>query len=178
MNVLPEQDIFVERLYRQYFKKLTLYSLATLKNPAQAQDTVQDTFHEAILHIEILMTHENPGGWLMQTLKNKIRESERSRRRYLRHFISLDSDISAELVPASEQIVEIHEPDENVSIEKVQQALTLEEFKFLTRFIFDKASHLEVAQEYGITVYASQKRLERIRKKLYEAFPERKRKKL
>jgi len=40
--------------------------------------------------------------------------------------------------------------------------------------VFDRASHLEVAQEFGISVYASQKRLERIREKLYTVFPERK----
>ena len=28
-------------------------------------------------------THENPGGWLMSTLKNKLKENERMRRRDL-----------------------------------------------------------------------------------------------
>jgi DNA-directed RNA polymerase specialized sigma24 family protein len=43
--------------------------------------------------------------------------------------------------------------------------------------VFDRASHQQVAQEFGISVYASQKRLERIRDKLYTVFPERKRRK-
>ena len=62
-------------------------------------------------------------------------------------------------------------------IEKIERALTREEYQLLKRLILDKASHLEVAKELGITVYASQKRLERIRGKLYKAFPEQKKKK-
>ena len=55
---------------------------------------------------------------------------------------------------------------------KADQALAPEEYQLLKRLILDKASHLEVARELGITVYASQKRLERIRDKLRREFPE------
>ena len=63
-------------------------------------------------------------------------------------------------------------------METIEQTLTAEEYQLLKRIILNKASHLEVAQELGITVYASQKRLERIRDKLGKAFPERKKKKI
>ena len=55
------------------------------------------------------------------------------------------------------------EPQEESVIEKVERVLTPEEYQLLKRLVFDRASHLEVAQEFGISVYASQKRLERIR---------------
>lgn len=175
--MLPEQDLLIEELHRKYFKKLTLYAMSALGNSDRAQDVVQDTFHQAVEHIDDIMVHENPGGWLMNTVKNKIRESERSRRRYLHRFLSLDSDISAELIPSSEAMTELYEVDDTLSLDKMEQALTPEEYRLLKRLIFDKSSHLEVAKELGITVYASQKRLERIRSKLHKAFPERNMKK-
>ncbi len=168
--MLPEQDLFIEELHRKYFRKLTLYAMSVLRNRDRAQDIVQDTFHQALEDIEGLMVHENPGGWLMNTVKNKIRESERARRRYINRFVSLDSEISEELMPASELAAELNEPDEVLTLEKIEQALTSEEYNLLKRLVFDKASHLEVAKELGITVYASQKRLERIRKKLRKKF--------
>lgn len=163
----PDQDRLIEQLHRDYFGKLTLYAAATLKNQSLAQDVVQDTFHEALRHIDTLMDHPNPGGWLMVTLKNKLREAERSRRRYLLRFLSLDTDLLTE--PGRED----PPPDRMRSLlEQIQQALTPEEYRLLTRLTIDGASHLEVAKEFHISVYASQKRLERIRKKLYQQFPQ------
>ena len=82
----PEQDSFFEGLYYQYFKRLMVYANTALGDPERAQDVVQDTFHEALRRIDVVSVHENPGGWLMQTLKYKIRESERDRQRQLRRF--------------------------------------------------------------------------------------------
>jgi hypothetical protein len=85
----------------------------------------------------------------------------------------LDSDAFATIPSFDEQ--ETHDPNEISSMmKKIAQALSPEEFHHLKRFIFDKASHKEVADESGITIWASQKRLERIRKKLFDVFPERK----
>ena len=92
--MLPEQDMFIENLHRKCFKKLTIYAASKLRDSDRAQDVVQDAFHEALVHIDDIMTHENPGGWLMKTVKNKILESERAHRRYIHRFLSLDSDIS------------------------------------------------------------------------------------
>lgn len=165
--MLPEQDKLIEDLYHQYFTKLTLYARARVNDPEITKEIVQDTFHEAVLHIDIIMSHENPGGWLMTVVKNKIRESERTRNRYMKRFISLDSEALAAVIPSSE----FSEPEDS-SVEEIEQALTTEEYKLLKRLVFDRASHLEVAKEFGISVYASQKRLERIRGKLYKVFPD------
>lgn len=171
--VLPEQDALIEKLYYENFRKLTLYAMSVVKNEDRAKDIVQDTFHEAIKHIDQLMTHENPAGWLMVTTKYKIQESERSRNRYLLRFLSLDTDVTEAQLSRHQETIEDHIANVPFPFEKIEQALTPDEFKLLTRFVFDKASHLTIAQEFGISVYASQKRLERIRKKLYETFPER-----
>lgn len=167
--MLPEQDRFIEELHLLYFNKLTIYATSVLRDSTRAQDVVQDTFHEAVLHIDRLLAHENPRGWLMVTLKNKIRESERARRRYITRFLSLDSDIATELVAEIEQL---DDSDQQVYL-KLEQTLTKDENHLLRRLIFENASHLEVSQELGITVWACQKRLERVRQKLRRVFPSR-----
>ncbi|MDR1156818.1 MAG: sigma-70 family RNA polymerase sigma factor [Oscillospiraceae bacterium] len=170
--MLPAQEVFLAALYRKNFGKIAIYAAVAMKDSVKAQDIAQDVFHEAILHIERLMIHDNPEGWLMQTAKNKIHENQRERTRYLQKFLSLDSDVFIEVFSLDEQ--EIHESNEISSMKKIAQALSPEEFHHLKRLVFDKASHKEVAGELGITIGASQKRLERIRKKLFDVFPERK----
>ena len=172
--MMPDKNELVERLYRLHFKKLFIYANAVLRDPEQAKDVVQDTFHEALRRIDVFAKHENPGGWLMNTLKNKLKENERTRRRDLLRLHSLDADFPDESNLPEELVAAQPEPQEESVIEKVERVLTPEEYQLLKRLVFDRASHLEVAQEFGISVYASQKRLERIREKLYTVFPERK----
>ena len=177
----PKERELVEQLYRQYFQKLFLYADAQLNDPERARDVVQDTFHEAIRHADALGSHEKPGGWLMRTLQNKLRESERARRRYLLRFLSLDSDFPDGVFPEGGAIPE-EPPDTGPAppgesaLEKIERALSPEEYRLLKRLVFDRASHLQVAREFHITVYASEKRLERIRDKLSAVFPGRRRK--
>ena len=67
-----------------------------------------------------------------------------------------------------------------LEVDKLHTALAMltpEEFRFLKRLVIDKAGHRAVAGEFGITLWASQKRLERIRAKLNEIFPEWRKKK-
>lgn len=165
--MLPEQDAFLEELFRKSINNLTLYATAVLRNDAMAKDVVQDTFHEAILHIDKLMTHENPGGWLMDTLKNKIRESNRAQNRYLHRFLSVDPDILAESAPLDDSFDRL---ECRLILEEISKLLTAEDLYLLERLTLDRASHLEVSKELGITVWASQKRLQYIREKLRNNF--------
>ena len=175
--MMPDKNELVERLYRLHFKKLFIYANAVLRDPEQAKDVVQDTFHEALRRIDVFATHGNPGGWLMSTLKNKLKENERARRRDLNRLLSLDADFPDERNLPEELVVAQPEPQGESVMEILERVLTPEEFRLLKRLVFDRASHQQVAQEFGISVYASQKRLERIRDKLYTVFPERKRRK-
>jgi RNA polymerase sigma factor (sigma-70 family) len=173
----PEQNSFLEALYYKNFGKLTIYARAVLGDATQAQEIVQDVFYEAVLHIDTLIVHKNPDGWLMQTEKNKIRESRRAYARHIRRFISLDSENSPEIASFDEPAAETARSNYTAAVQKIEQALSPEELHLLKRFIFDHASHMETAEEFDITVWASQKRLERVRKKLFEIFPEWKEKK-
>lgn len=164
----PEQDISFESLYRDNFKKLKLYAASRLRNPGQAEEVVQDTFYTAWNDRETLFQHKAPEAYLMTTLKYKIKESKRARQRYLRLFLSLDSSLLAEAAASSGPTLS----STDGLLESIKSALSPEEWHLLRRYVFEGASHLELAKELGVTVWTSQKRLERIRKKLREILPD------
>lgn len=167
----PQRARFLEQLYHDHFDRLTMYAAAVLKSRSRAQDVVQDTFHEAVRHIDTLADHPNPGGWLMLALKNKLREAERADRLHLLRYLSLDTDLSDEPGRLDPRLEDGPGEGGPSALERIHAALEPDEYRLLLRLTLDRASHLEVAKEFGISVYASQKRLERIRKKLRRLFP-------
>lgn len=169
----PGSNGLIETLFREYYSLLFRYAKISLQNADLAQDVVQDVFHEALKHQETLATHENPGGWLMQTLKNKLRECKRQLSRMGAMFRSLEE------FPEYKFLIKDDEIGEEIGsiLANIEQHLTEDEFYLLRRVTLDRASHLEVSKELNITVWTSQKRLERIRDKLLKLFPNRTRKK-
>ena len=155
--MMPDEKELVERLYRLHFKKLFIYANAALRNPELAKDVVQDTFHEAMRRIDVVAKHENPGGWLMNVVKNKLKEYERNRRRDLRYLLSLDADFPDESNLPEELVLAQPETQGEPVLEIIERLLTPEELRLLKRLVFGRASHQQVAQEFGISVYASQK---------------------
>ena len=175
--MVPEQELFFEQLYRNLFPELKIYAMRSLQNDAQAEEVVQDTFHEALQKIDILMCHENPEAWLVLTLQNKIRNHRRSIRKNRERVLSLDVSVIEELGWADATIEAVLDKLTVQDTEqRVRKALTDEEQYILRRLVFEEATHREIAQELGISVWTSQKRLERIRDKLEKLFPEYRRK--
>lgn len=169
--MLPEQDAFLEKLFRECVNDLILYATTTLRDATRAQDVVQDTFHEAILCMKDkdLMSHKNPGGWLMKTLKNKIKESNRTQVRYLNRVMYVEPDVLAVLAPPDDSFDRL---EYKLILEEISKVLTPEEMYLLERIVLDRASHLDVSKKMGITVWDSQKRFQRIKEKLRKKFPE------
>lgn len=169
----PSGNELIEALFREYYSLLLRYAIISLQNADLAQDVVQDVFHEALKHQETLATHDNPGGWLMQTLKNKLRECKRQLSRMRIMFQSLEE------LPNCSLLNEDREVGEGVDkvMDRIKHHLSEDEFYLLRRIVFDEASHLEVSKELNITVWTSQKRLTRIRDKLLKLYPDRTRKK-
>lgn len=166
--MLPEQDAFIEKLYHEFFTQLWIYAKAALGDPEQAQEVVQDTFHEAVRHIGILTAHDNPKGWLMDVLKKKIMHARRSRNRYILHFISLDSDLEF-----NDSVLSVEDPalsNGQDILKEIQRVLSEEEYALLRQITLEKRPYKNVAEELGITVWTCQKRIVRIRKKLKQHF--------
>ena len=167
----PEHRLLIKELYDTNLDAMMIRAEISLEDRLLARDVVQDTFHTAISKIEYLSTHENPSGWLMVTLKKKISEYNRAQRRYLRLCLAIAPDQLSPPDPTDELIDQLQSASEPPPLAKIKQILTKDEYRLLKRLTIDRASHLVVAKEFGISVYARQKRLERIRRKLARAFP-------
>ena len=172
----PEENDFLEKMYREYWDRLLRCACAKLRSTGQAQDIVQDVFHEAINQRETVLHHPNPGGWLMEVLRRKLWEHERWESKYLKYIVALDE--SHLQLPGREGVpgaaLEERESDEErrEKVARIRERLTPEEFHMIWRFAVEGASHLELAKELGITVWTSQKRISRIKAKIQAMFPD------
>ncbi len=160
--MLTREDDFIESLYRSEYVKLLGYAQKWVGKAGPAQDLVQDTFHEAVQNADTLRSHPNPQGWLMQTLKYKLMTYERDRARYAKLFVS--SEAVGEMAAPGSHMAEL--------MQTVKSTLTPQEFDLFERVILRGDSHLEAASELGITVWACQKRVSRIKEKLKKALGE------
>lgn len=108
----------------------------------------------------------------MQTLKNKMRNYTRARQR--------DAKVFDEYVDRAEDIAA---PDNFVNTIMTRATLSaIQEFVYANfkggdillfqRVLIDGRSHKDATEELRITVWTSQKRLERIRKRIKDAFPD------
>ena len=145
-----EANAFLEALYNANYERLYIYAENLLFNAAYAEEAVQETFFEAVRKQDALMRHAKPEAWLMETLKN--------------NFISLEQDLAQE----SKKLAVEDRPFGSISelLDAIRALLPPEDYRLLCRITLEGATHLEVAKELGISVWSSQKRLQRIRKKL------------
>ena len=144
-----EANAFLEALYNANYERLYIYAENLLFNAAYAEEAVQETFFEAVRK---------------ETLKNKIRVGSRRRALEALYFISLEQDLAQE----SKKLAVEDRPFGSISelLDAIRALLPPEDYRLLCRITLEGATHLEVAKELGISVWSSQKRLQRIRKKL------------
>ena len=148
----------------------------------RAEEIAQDTFHTAVGKIDTLMKADEPIRWLKRTAKNKIRNAQRAdRQRYLKRYLSLDAPETPAVSSAGsveDAIIEQEDKQQRASVEEtIRQTLTPTEITMLKRIAIERACYSDVAQELGISLWACQKRMQRIRQKLSEEFPDHKKKK-
>lgn len=147
----------LEQLYRQHYQRLLLYAKAIVKNEHLAEEAVQDTFHIACSKIQDLRRSENAAGWLVQTLKNVLRNMERT-------HSSLYAALQNHL-PYEEHHLGGTRDEENIEL-LYSGILTEEEFRLLRYIAVDKYSFLEASEEFDISVEACRKRFQRIKEKM------------
>ena len=103
------------------------------------------------------MNSKNPRGWLINTLKNVIRNRQRTEAR-----------LSNALLVA----MSVCEPQAKANVENAKfhaaysDALGKDDFQLLINIVIRKYSMLEAAEELGISVEACKKRVQRAKKKL------------
>lgn len=151
----------IDDLYLQMYDLLFEYARSSLSNDSLAEEAVQDTFYIACKKPEAVCESPNPKGWLVNTLKyvisNTIRSHSTANRILKDYFESNLSEISASNDLHGIEVLygDIAESDE---------------LKLLKEMVLDGMSHLEMAQERGISVAACRKRIQRAKEFLRKKF--------
>ena len=139
------------------YDSLHSYAYGILKNAHLSEEVVQETFQIACSKPTALISSENPNGWLMNTLKNVVRNTLRKR-------AALDKYI-AEAESANIDLIASPAPGSNVDL-MYSDMVTEAEFQLLKWVAIDQYTMLEAAEALGITVEACKKRVQRAGKKL------------
>lgn len=152
-----EQRKIIEELYREMYDKLMVYACVSLDSESLAEEAVQETFQTACQKPESICDSMNPQGWLVNTLKNTIRNMKRSRTNAKR---ILETYMMTQLREYSiiEDRVNLNVLYENVA--------DLEEFKLLSEMAIEGRSHEEMARSRNISISACKKRVQRAKETL------------
>ena len=171
----PAQDNFLEELFCNCYHDLLSYAQTCLGNPNLAEDMVQDTFHEATNQVGNLLEHPYPDRWLIKTLKFKICNYARTQSRHRKYLVEC---LDLTVIPSEESVEQlVLEQEEQPLFQRLRKVLEEEEVSFLLDATLKNYSHTQLAEKYGLTVWASAKRFSRIRGKLLAEFPEHRRRK-
>ena len=168
-----EQERLLEKLYKEMYSVLLCYANAALKDKALAEEAVQDTFRIACAKVGELSASENPRGWLMLTLKNVLRNTNRELAALNQLFVSavsIDDEIVLETY-ASGTDYEKRIEDDEVSI-LYSDLLSPDEYRLLKRIVLQKYTIRDAAKELGISIESCKKRIQRIKKKLRKKLEE------
>ena len=153
----PEQKKIIGELYLELYDKLMAYARVNLDSESLAEEAVQETFHIACQKPESLCGSANPRGWLVNTLKNTIRNMNKNRATAKRIVEVYMMQQLRELSVAEDRI------DLKVLYENVADT---EEFKLLAEMAIEGRSHEEMARSRNITVSTCRKRVQRARETL------------
>lgn len=152
-----EQKRMIEQLYQEMYDKLIVYAGVSLGSESLAEEAVQETFRIACQKPESVCCSLNSQGWLVNTLKNTIRNMKSSRERVKRIVETYMMTQLREFSITEDRI------NLNVLYENVADT---EEFKLLAEMAIEGRSHEEMARSRGITISACKKRVQRAKKTL------------
>lgn len=147
-----EQSNRIEQLYFEMYELLLAYARSSLENDSLAEESVQETFRIACLKPNDLLESPNPKGWLINTLKNTIRNSKRSRATARKLLVTYMAEGNYDIA-YSEDKISLEVMFENVA--------HLDEFKLIKEMAVEGKTHLEMANARGISVDACKKRVQR-----------------
>lgn len=153
----PQQKKQIGELYQEMFDKLMAYARVNLDSDSLAEEAVQETFRIACQKPECVCDSVNPQGWIVNTLKNTIRNMISSRanaRRILETYMMT-------------QLREFSVTEDRINLNVLYENVAdTEEFKLLSEMAIEGRSHEEMARSRGISVSACKKRVQRAKETL------------
>ena len=153
----PPQKKQIGELYQEMFNKLMVYARVNLDSKSLAEEAVQETFRIACQKPGDLCNSRNPQGWLVNTLKNTIRNMKSSR-------------ASAKRIVETYMMTQLREfaiTEDSIKLNVLYENVAdTEEFKLLSEMAIEGRSHEEMARARGITISACKKRVQRAKETL------------
>ena len=164
------QEAFFEQLYKNWFPKLFHYISAAVSDPHAAEEIVQDTFLSALGKLDLLAQAEHPERWLLKKAKNKTLHYFRDQATRRDRLRTLDDQV---LPACPNQAITALEEGHQESLAQthavIRQTLRPEELSLLRQIALEGKSYQETAASLGCSLWACQKRMQRIRQKLRTA---------
>ena len=159
-NHISNED-WISRLYQEMYGCMFTYATSILNDRTLAEEAVQDAFCILCIKVDEVIEKENPNGWLMRVLQNMMRNMNRQRTTMNRLIMtSLQVENLEEILVYDEENVDILYGDVSARAD----------FQLLKRVVLDNYSMLEAAEEFGITVDACKKRVQRMKQFLRKKF--------
>ena len=161
-----KETAFLKQLMQEAYP--LLYRLASLsfRDPLIVEELIQDTFHDAVPQVGKLMRHENPNGWLIAVLKNKISDYKKDLSRRTQRETAL-SEEELQRLPNSSGIQPGSEA--HLLLLSLPEVLSPEDYRLFREFLTG-ASYIQIAEHNGLTVWNCRKRIQRIRERLRAEF--------
>lgn len=156
----PSSRKMFEAIYKKYYNQLVAHAYRYLHDWPLSNEAAQEAFLVAWRRFEVFQASENKIGWLKVTTKNIALNMMMKIIREKQLFISI-CEVSHNVATNS---ISMQFP---LSIDLIfQNIITDEEIYLLKRIVLDKATYLDLSKELNISVWACQKRMQRLLKKL------------
>lgn len=156
MALREDQNSLIEQLYREMYHQLFTYARSALNDSSFAEEAVQDTFRIACAKIEEIQGSLNPKGWLLNALKNVIRNMRRSQIQIAKLAMAAMMNATSAPQESPEDTVEVMYSD----------LIPQEDYLLLKRVALERLTMLELSQELGISIEACKKRVQRAKNKM------------
>ena len=160
-----EQELYLEKLYREMYGVLLSFADAALDDKAIAEESVQDTFRIACTRLPEFCGSENPQGWLMLTLKNVIWNTRRETAALNRLLVFAMSADDETVLSAAETGFNKNLEDERDDFLCVD-SLSPDEYSLLKKIVLQRRTVADAARELGISLGSCKERIQREKKKL------------
>ena len=174
-RICDGEKAYFHELIRPYARIMFASAQAVLRNPADAEDAVQEAALKAFLHLAQLEDRRRFRAWLLQIVVNEARMHRRKLRRQLYDSIDeVDESNEGDSVPR--QFADWHElPDEALDRDQLRNAVRTAVDKlpevYREVLILIDSQHLSyatVAEGLGVSVGAVKTRVHRARMRVQE----------
>jgi len=146
----PEDKSKLSDIYDRYFLQMYNYALSRLKTKSEAEDAVQETFLSLAMNIKKIddPTSLASSGYVMTTLKNKIIDIKRKKKRDM----NIVESTVLEHIEFDDSVIDLLiKSEQKERLEKAVEALKGRDRHILLMRLYEERSFEDIAKLTGIS---------------------------